>query len=68
MRADELRGQTADELRSELRQLRRRLFDLKFQFQAEESSDTSAKKKLRRDIARHKTVLRELELADSGQQ
>jgi large subunit ribosomal protein L29 len=63
MRADELRGRDPDDLRDELRQLRRALFDLKFQWQAEEKPDTSQRRRLKRDIARVLTILKEMETA-----
>ncbi len=62
MRAKELRGTDPDELRRELEQLRREMFDLRFQWQAEESPDSSRRRRLRRDIARYMTVLREVQL------
>ncbi len=62
MRAKELRGRDPEDLRRELGQLQRELFDLKFQWQAEESPDSSRRRRLRRDIARYKTVLREMAL------
>ena len=61
MRATELRGRNPDDLRKELDDLRRRLFDLKFQWQAEQKPDVSRRLKLKRDIARVLTVLREAE-------
>lgn len=63
MKASELRGRDPDELRKELGQLRKTLFDFKFQWQAEEKPDTSQRLRLKRDIARILTVLREMELA-----
>jgi len=63
MKAIELRGRQADDLHRELEQLRREQLDMRFQWQSEENADTSHERKLRRDIARIKTVLRELELA-----
>jgi large subunit ribosomal protein L29 len=63
VKANELRGRDADDLRRELEGLHRQLFELRFQWQAEEKPDTSVRRKLRRDIARIKTVLREMELA-----
>lgn len=62
MKAQELRGRDPDELRSELRRLQQELFNLNFQWQAEESPKTSSRSALRRDIARCKTVLREIEV------
>jgi len=61
MKARELRGREPQELRRELERLRRQLFDLRFQWQAEESPNTSRRRELRRDIARYLTVLREME-------
>jgi len=65
MKPSELRGRTPDDLRQELARLRRQLFDLRFQWQAQEKPDTSQRLKLRRDIARIQTVLREMELASA---
>ncbi len=62
MKAKELRGRDAQDLRRELGQLQRELFDLRFQWQAEENPDSSRRQRLRRDIARYMTVLREMEL------
>ena len=66
MKARELRGRSAEDLRNEISRLRKQLFDLKFQRQAEEKPDTSQFRKLKRDIARILTVLRETELAADG--
>jgi large subunit ribosomal protein L29 len=61
MKASELRGRERADLAREMEQLRRELFDLRFQWQAEEKADSSRRLRLRRDIARYKTVLREME-------
>ena len=68
MKAKELRGRDREELRRELEELRKHLFDAKFQWQAEENPDTSKRVKLRRDMARYRTVLREMELLAEAQQ
>ncbi len=60
MKASELRGRDVLDLQRELEQLRRQLFELRFQWQAEENPDTSRRQRLRRDIARYRTVLREM--------
>lgn len=60
MKAEELRGRNPEELRRELGDLQEELFNLKFRWQAEETPDTSRRRQLRRDIARYKTVLREM--------
>jgi large subunit ribosomal protein L29 len=66
MKPGELRGRSADDLHKELEQLRRQLFELGFQWQAEQKPDISRRSKLKRDIARVLTVLREMELARPG--
>ena len=66
MKARELRGREPQELRRELDRLRRQLFDLRFQWQAEGSPNTSRRRELRRDIARYLTVLREMEKGAQG--
>jgi len=63
MKASELRGRGAEDLRHELESLRHRLFEMRAKWQAEETPDTSQKLKIRRDIARILTVLREKEPA-----
>ena len=70
MKATELRGRNAEDLRKELEQLRRQLFDLRFQWQAEQNPDVSRRRKLKQDVARVLTVLRETEPArpDSEQE
>lgn len=62
MKAKELRGREPADLRRELQQLQQELFDLNFQWQAEESPDSSRRQRLKRDIARYKTILRETQL------
>ena len=68
MRASELRGRSVEELQRELQQLQKELFDLDFQWQAEENPDTSRRSKLRKDVARYRTVLREAERATTREQ
>jgi len=62
MKDSELRGRDASELHREMAGLQRQLFELKFRWQAEENPDTNTPKRLKKDIARYKTVLREMEL------
>ena len=62
MKANEMRGRDAAELRREMEELQRQLFELKFQWQAEEKPDTSTPRRLKKDIARYRTILREMEL------
>ncbi len=62
MKASELRGRDVEDLQNELRRLQEALFNLTFNWQSQENPDAGAKLKLRHDIARVKTVLREKEL------
>ena len=68
MKASEMRGRIPDELRREVEALQRQLFELKFSWQAQEHPDTNTPMRLKRDIARYKTVLREMELQAKASQ
>jgi large subunit ribosomal protein L29 len=59
MKASELRGRSAEELREELRSLLRAQFSLRMQKATQQLTNTSQVKKVRRDIARVRTLLRE---------
>jgi len=61
MKPSELRAKTGDELRKELNELLRAQFGLRMQLATQQLSNTSQKRKLRKDIARVRTVLREKE-------
>jgi large subunit ribosomal protein L29 len=58
----EIREHSDDQLVNELREIERRLFDMRTQGATEKIEATSELKKLRRDVARIKTVIREREL------
>jgi large subunit ribosomal protein L29 len=62
MKADELRQLAADELPETLSELQRELFNLRFQKATDQLTDPSRLRHLRRDIARVKTIMREIEL------
>ena len=62
MRASELRGRDPEDLQREVERLRKELFDLRFRWQAEENPDCNRRRRLKRDMARCKTVLREMQL------
>jgi len=66
MRVREMRGLSTDELRRELEQRTRELFNLRFRAQTQKIDDPSQLKKIRLDIARMKTILRERELEAAG--
>ena len=59
MKPNELRGKTEDELKKELNELLKAQFGLRMQLATQQLSNTSQKRKLRKDIARVRTVLRE---------
>jgi large subunit ribosomal protein L29 len=57
MKASELRGKGAEELRKELESLLRAQFSLRMQKGTQQLTNTSQLRKVRRDIARVRTVL-----------
>ena len=59
MKASELRSLTSAELVDELEDAREELFNLRFQLAVSQSSDTASLGRLRRRIARIKTVMHE---------
>ena len=59
MKASELRGKTGDELKKELDGLLRAQFGLRMQHATQQLSNTSQLNKVRRDIARVRTVMKE---------
>jgi len=59
MKPSELRSRSRDELKKELEELLRAQFGLRMQLATQQLSNTSQKRKMRRDIARVRTVLRE---------
>ena len=64
MKISEIRGKDSRELRLEVQAMRKELFELRFRGAAEEVSNTSRFRDLRRRIARIHTVLREREIAE----
>lgn len=62
MRPEEIRELTEDELEEKLEELKRKLFNLRFQKSTGELDNTSEIKTTKKDIARVKTVRREREL------
>ena len=59
MKASELRGKNGDELQKELEGLLRAQFGLRMQLATQQLSNTSQLKKVKRDIARVRTIMRE---------
>jgi large subunit ribosomal protein L29 len=59
MKASEIRSKSADELQKELEGLLKAQFGLRMQVATQQLSNTSQLKKVRRDIARVRTVMKE---------
>lgn len=59
MKASELRAKSADELNKELLDLLKAQFSLRMQLATQQLTNTSEVGKVRRDIARVRTLLRE---------
>jgi large subunit ribosomal protein L29 len=66
MRAEALRELTDEELGDREGELKRKLFNLRFQVATDRQDNTAALRQARREIARVKTILRERELARQG--
>ena len=61
----DLRSKSTDQLRDQLKQLKKEQFNLRFQQATGQLEKTARVKEVRRDIARVKTILREK--AEAGQ-
>ncbi len=59
MKASEIRGKSNEELQKELEGLLRAQFGLRMQLATQQISNTSQLKKVRRDIARVRTIMKE---------
>ena len=59
MKASELRTKSVDELKNELLDLLKAQFGLRMQIATQQLSNTSQMSKVRRDIARVRTLIRE---------
>jgi large subunit ribosomal protein L29 len=59
MKASELRAKSGEELQKELGELLKAQFSLRMQAATQQLTNTSQMKKVRRDIARARTLLRE---------
>jgi large subunit ribosomal protein L29 len=59
MKASELRGKEPQELQKELESLMRAQFGLRMQLATQQLGNTSQLKKMRREIARVRTILKE---------
>jgi large subunit ribosomal protein L29 len=59
MKPSELRGKNGDELQKELESLLRAQFGLRMQLATQQLSNTSQLKKMKREIARVRTIMNE---------
>jgi len=59
MKTSEIRGKTSEELQKELEGLLRAQFGLRMQLATQQLANTSQLKKVRRDIARVRTIMKE---------
>ncbi len=59
MKASELRAKNGDELQKELNELLKAQFGMRMQHATQQLTNTSQIKKVRRDIARTRTVIKE---------
>jgi large subunit ribosomal protein L29 len=64
-RLKEIRDRSAEDLRREIVEKQRHLFDLRSQAVTEKLEDPTQLKKTRKEIARIKTILRERETAET---
>lgn len=68
MSASDFRSQTIDQLKEELIKFKKEQFNLRFQAASGQLEKTRRIREVRRDIARIRTVLREKNLAEKGQE
>ena len=66
MKAKELRDLSPEELRERESELNQELFNLRFQKATGELGNTATLRTRKRDLARVKTVIRELEISAGG--
>jgi len=62
MKTNELRDKNINELTQELQELKNELFKLRFQYATNQLDNPMRLKSVKRDIARVKTIIREMEL------
>ena len=68
MKAKELRDLTPEELQQRVKDLQGKYFNMKLQLSINQLPNTAELTKVRRDIARAKTILREKELGQKSVQ
>jgi large subunit ribosomal protein L29 len=68
MKAQDIRAMTSDELRHELDNMYEELFNLRFQLSTNQLTNYNRIRQVKRDIARAKSVLRERDLEQAGEE
>ena len=66
MKASEIRNMSIAELETKLKELKEELFNLRFQLAVNQLDNPMRISAVKKDIARVKTVLRQMELNDSA--
>jgi large subunit ribosomal protein L29 len=66
MKATEVRGMTPAELETRLEELKKELFQLRFQNATNQLSNPGKIADIKKDIARVKTIIREKQIASAG--
>ncbi len=66
MKATEVRGMTPAELETKLDELKKELFQLRFQNATNQLSNPGKIADVKKDIARVKTIIREKQIASAG--
>ena len=65
MKASEIRAKSSEELEAEIQNQKENLFNLKFRNRLAQIEDNSQIKKVRRSIARMRTIIRERDLPNN---
>ncbi|MCH2111416.1 MAG: 50S ribosomal protein L29 [Planctomycetes bacterium] len=68
MKSQEIRGKEDDEILFDLEKFEKELFEMKFRSLTEGNSDPARIRRVRRDVARMKTIVRERQLGVRGQE
>jgi large subunit ribosomal protein L29 len=68
MKAQDIRAMTSDELRHELDNMYEELFNLRFQLSTNQLTNFNRIRQVKRDIARAKSVVRERDLEQAGEE
>ena len=66
MKITEIRDKTAEELADSLKELKAELFNLRFQHAINQLDNPMRISAVKKDIARVKTILREIEMKENG--